>query len=297
MRSLYLSLLFSAIASALLGAMPSEAKAQRGRSMSMMAPVMAPRLVTPVFPAASHMNMMVPRPVTPVVPVASHMNMNHMNMNMMMQRDSMHMHTPNRAFDDILLGNLLFGRFVTPFGFYNPYLTGFYNPYLTGFYNPYLTYTGSYNPSTPAYYSSYVAMPIPYTALPSSSYAPSATLTNTNPYLGQATTSNSYAANPYLESLALPSSTQTTPAAAKIVDVGIFDDYFEPATYSVNVGTTVRWINRGSTHHTVTADSGLWDSGELAPGSVNSYTFTQPGIYTYHSALQAQTMRGTIIVP
>ena len=92
------------------------------------------------------------------------------------------------------------------------------------------------------------------------------------------------ASNPYL---AYANSASAQPAlvppvqSARTVDVGIFDDYFEPTTYAIKAGTTVRWTNRGSMRHTVTSDLGLWDSSELAPGSSTSFkTFPCSSTYT-----------------
>jgi plastocyanin len=75
---------------------------------------------------------------------------------------------------------------------------------------------------------------------------------------------------------------------------------YTPANLTVNVGTTVTWVNKDSVGHTVTegdpnspkpADSRVFDSsGEAATGQVTlitpgqswSYTFTTPGTYEYY---------------
>ena len=71
--------------------------------------------------------------------------------------------------------------------------------------------------------------------------------------------------------------------------------FYSPANYSVVAGTTVTWVNRDGTTHSVTSDSGLFDSGPLPPGASFSYTFIQPGIYHY-SCNYHSWMTGTIIV-
>jgi plastocyanin len=71
---------------------------------------------------------------------------------------------------------------------------------------------------------------------------------------------------------------------------------FEPAHVTVDVGQTVEWRSAARHEHTVTANPELaanaahvvlpegaepFHSGEIAPGSRYSYTFTVPGIYYY----------------
>src|SRR5712691_214594 len=48
------------------------------------------------------------------------------------------------------------------------------------------------------------------------------------------------------------------------------DDYFDAEAVHVAVGTSVEWDNTGRNPHTVTADDGSRDSGNLSPGK----TFT-----------------------
>ena len=79
-------------------------------------------------------------------------------------------------------------------------------------------------------------------------------------------------------------------------DIGVNDDYFQPRTLTTTAGATVRWHNHGYHRHTISADDGSWDSGELAVNDVFKYTFTQPGTYHYHCRIHGQTMAGTVIV-
>ena len=67
-----------------------------------------------------------------------------------------------------------------------------------------------------------------------------------------------------------------------IVDVGIYDFYFSPTPVTINVGDTVKWTNHGSVTHTSTSNTGVWDSGNIAPGGTYSFTFTSVGTYPYH---------------
>ncbi len=70
---------------------------------------------------------------------------------------------------------------------------------------------------------------------------------------------------------------------------------FQPASLTVSVGTTVTWTNKDSTHHTVTADDGSFDSKALATGATFSQTFTKAGTYAYHCAIHP-SMKATIVV-
>jgi plastocyanin len=80
------------------------------------------------------------------------------------------------------------------------------------------------------------------------------------------------------------------------VNVAIHDDYFQPSQVTVPAGTTVSWTNSGRHRHTVTSDTRLWDSDELAPGEDYAHKFTDPGTYHYHCSIHAQEMRGVVIV-
>lgn len=71
--------------------------------------------------------------------------------------------------------------------------------------------------------------------------------------------------------------------------------FYSPSTYTVKVGTTVTWVNHDGSTHTVTSNSGVFDSGPLPPGASFSYTFTGPGTYRYGCSYHPW-MTGTIIV-
>ncbi|CAN5144188.1 hypothetical protein BH20BAC1_BH20BAC1_06190 [soil metagenome] len=69
-----------------------------------------------------------------------------------------------------------------------------------------------------------------------------------------------------------------------------------PATFTVKVGTTLKWTNNDSMAHTVTSDDGsTFDSGNLAAGASYSYKFTTAGTYNYHCDYHAG-MTGSIVV-
>jgi plastocyanin len=83
---------------------------------------------------------------------------------------------------------------------------------------------------------------------------------------------------------------------ASPIEVGLHDNYFQPGTLTVPVGSTVRWTNQGRHRHTVSSEDGSWGSGELGTRATYTHTFARPGTYSYHCILHPQEMRGAIIV-
>jgi plastocyanin len=80
------------------------------------------------------------------------------------------------------------------------------------------------------------------------------------------------------------------------VDVSISGYAFNPPTLTIKEGTTVTWTNQDAVVHTVTSDTGVFDSGDLAQGATFSYTFTTAGTYVYHCLPHHARMEGTITV-
>jgi len=80
-----------------------------------------------------------------------------------------------------------------------------------------------------------------------------------------------------------------------VVTIGVYDNYFLPASMNVAPGTLVRWDNLGRHHHTVTFPGGS-DSGELPPGIPYALTFPRPGVYHYYCRFHGVQMRGMIVV-
>ena len=77
--------------------------------------------------------------------------------------------------------------------------------------------------------------------------------------------------------------------------VEIRDFAFAPNIIIVAVGTTVRWTNTGVVNHTVTSNTGVFDSNALGSGGSFEYRFDAPGTYAYHCAFHPE-MTGTVIV-
>jgi plastocyanin len=70
---------------------------------------------------------------------------------------------------------------------------------------------------------------------------------------------------------------------------------FKPKKLKITVGTTVTWKNNTTVTHTVTSDTGLFDSGPIAPGGTFSFTFTTSGTFKYHCSIHA-FMHGSVVV-
>jgi plastocyanin len=70
---------------------------------------------------------------------------------------------------------------------------------------------------------------------------------------------------------------------------------FDPATITVTTGTTIVWTNKDAIGHTVTSDSGLFDSGTVNTNGTFSYMFATAGTFTYHCKIHAM-MTATVIV-
>jgi len=71
---------------------------------------------------------------------------------------------------------------------------------------------------------------------------------------------------------------------------------FNPATITVAKGTTVTWTNNDGIAHTSTSDNGVWNTGNMPPGSSKSFTFTTAGTFPYTCTYHAAMMKGTVIV-
>ena len=93
-----------------------------------------------------------------------------------------------------------------------------------------------------------------------------------------------------------PAATNTpAPGGTGTVDIAIKGFAFDPVSITIKVGTTVRWTNQDSANHTITSDSGVWDSGSIAQSESYTRVFDTVGTFAYHCAVHP-SMKGTIIV-
>jgi plastocyanin len=87
----------------------------------------------------------------------------------------------------------------------------------------------------------------------------------------------------------------SSPARAQTVTATIQGFAFQPATLTVTVGTTVTWTNKDTAAHTVTSDTGVFDSGNMPNGATYSFTFNQAGTFPYHCNYHSN-MHGMVVV-
>jgi plastocyanin len=87
----------------------------------------------------------------------------------------------------------------------------------------------------------------------------------------------------------------TAEPAARFTTVTIKDFEFDPATVTVKLGDDVMWTNDGPSIHTVTADDGSFDSGDLDAGKTYVHTFTMLGTFDYHCSIHP-FMKGQVVV-
>jgi len=91
------------------------------------------------------------------------------------------------------------------------------------------------------------------------------------------------------------SSSNNNNSSASSNKVSIANMAFSPASITVTAGTMVTWTNNDNMTHTVTADDGSYDSGNIVTGNGFSKTFTVAGTYAYHCTIHP-SMTGTVIV-
>lgn len=99
---------------------------------------------------------------------------------------------------------------------------------------------------------------------------------------------------------ALLTLTLSTVGHAQEASVEAVDIAFEPATITIEAGDTVTWTNSGDLPHTVTADDGAFDSGQMASGDTFQQSFDSEGTFEYfceiHSTADGSAMNGTVVV-
>jgi plastocyanin len=82
--------------------------------------------------------------------------------------------------------------------------------------------------------------------------------------------------------------------------VDVVDNQFTPSQLTVQVGTEVVWTSDGQDPHTVTADDGSFDSGNLESGDTFSTTFDESGSFAYycqiHGGPGGSGMSGVVVV-
>lgn len=85
------------------------------------------------------------------------------------------------------------------------------------------------------------------------------------------------------------------PGGAEAGTTRIVQFAFVAADIDVPVGTRMTWVNDDPAPHTVTADDGAFDSGQLDSGATWSVVLDTPGTFAYHCDIHP-TMVGTVRV-
>lgn len=85
----------------------------------------------------------------------------------------------------------------------------------------------------------------------------------------------------------------TVLAATHSVSIG--DNFFNPASLTVNAGDTVTWVNQGFAIHNTRSTSGVWNSADLPRGQSFSFTFNNQGSFPYRCTIHSG-QSGTITV-
>jgi len=70
---------------------------------------------------------------------------------------------------------------------------------------------------------------------------------------------------------------------------------FDPGTITVAANTTITWTNKDGVAHTITSDTGLFDSGTISANGVYSHLFNTAGTFPYHCTIHP-AMTANVIV-
>jgi plastocyanin len=107
--------------------------------------------------------------------------------------------------------------------------------------------------------------------------------------------SNGVAATTGLPTPVPPSAVATVPPARPLAvadpnaaggpQLTIENFNFAPADITVAPGTTITWTNNDDVEHTVTASDNSFGSKALETGAAYSFTFSQPGTYSYFCSI------------
>lgn len=91
--------------------------------------------------------------------------------------------------------------------------------------------------------------------------------------------------------------TTTTAAAGDGPEVVLSDIAFEPSEIEVEPGTTITFTHEdGGIPHTVTAEDGSFDSGQMGDGDQFTVTVEESGEIPFFCEIHPSQMQGTITV-
>ena len=94
-----------------------------------------------------------------------------------------------------------------------------------------------------------------------------------------------------------PSTPSPTSASVSIVPGArtLTTTAYSPNPLTIARGTTVVWMNNDSSTHDQVSDSGVFNTGSVAPGAQASFTFQNAGTFPYHCGIHPN-MVATIVV-
>jgi plastocyanin len=88
------------------------------------------------------------------------------------------------------------------------------------------------------------------------------------------------------------SGSSATPGANEVFIQGMA---FTPGSITVAANTTITWTNKDGVSHTVTSNTGLFDSGTINPNGTWSHLFATSGTFPYHCTIHPN-MTATVII-
>jgi plastocyanin len=91
------------------------------------------------------------------------------------------------------------------------------------------------------------------------------------------------------------SSVPAAPPPAEAPSIEIREHQYRPSALTVEVGSTVTWVNHDEDVHTVTSSDEVFTSRGIDTDETFSHTFTKPGTYQYFCRLHP-LMTATIVV-
>ena len=92
----------------------------------------------------------------------------------------------------------------------------------------------------------------------------------------------------------LTSSASAAPSAAT-QSVAVASFAFSPVSVTINIGDSVKWTNSDPATHTVTSDTGAFNSTLGPSGGTFMFQFGNSGTFAYHCAIHP-SMTGSVIV-
>jgi plastocyanin len=78
-------------------------------------------------------------------------------------------------------------------------------------------------------------------------------------------------------------------------EVFIEGNAFNPGTITISVNTSITWTNKDAVAHTVTSDSGLFDSGTVNANGTYSHSFTAVGTFLYHCTVHPSMVASIVV--